>query len=66
MTPVKSSNIASVDHDGQHLTVQFKSGQSWRYQDVPAAKHDAMIAAPSAGKYFASEIKPHHVGTKLD
>lgn len=66
MTPVKSSNIAAVDHDGQHTTVQFKSGATWRYADVPVDKHDAMVNADSVGGYFATHIKPHHDGTKLD
>ena len=66
MTPVKSSNIAAVDHDGQHTTVQFKSGAVWRYADVPADKHEAFVGADSVGKFFNEHIKPHHDGTKLD
>lgn len=65
MTPVKSSNIAAVDHDGQHTTVQFKSGATWRYADVPADKHDAMVNAASVGGFFAKHIRSNHEGTRL-
>jgi hypothetical protein len=66
VTPVKSSNIAAVDHDGQHTTVQFKSGAMWRYADVPADKHESMVNAASVGGYFAQHIRPNHDGTRLD
>ena len=66
MTPVKSSNIAAVGHDGQHTTVQFKSGAVWRYADVPADKHEAMVNAASVGGFFAANIKNAHKGERLD
>lgn len=59
MTPVKSSNIASVAHDQKSntLTVAFKNGTSYRYADVDAKHHAGMCGAESAGKYFATHIR---------
>lgn len=65
-TPVKSSNIKSVGHDPatKTLEVEFNSGGVWRYADVPAEKHQALIGADSIGKHFGQHIKGVHAGTK--
>lgn len=65
LTPVQSSNIAAVGHDGDHLYVQFHGGSTWRYRDVPADKHAEMIKAASVGAFFGKHVKPHHVGEKV-
>lgn len=65
MTPVKSSNIAAVEHDGKHLPVQFHSGETWRYLDVPQTKHAAMMTADSVGGYFHTNIRKAHRGEKV-
>lgn len=65
MTPVKSSNLAAVHHDGAHLKVQFTNGATWRYADVPASKYEAMLSAPSVGGYFHKHIRSHYKGEKV-
>ncbi len=67
MLPVTSSNIQSIGHDPtrQVLAVQFTSGQTWEYEGVPAQVFDAMRGAPSAGSYFAREIKTRYVGRRM-
>lgn len=61
MTPVKSSTIAAVHHDGKQLTVRFKNGGTYDYPDVPQHLYDRMMAAhdggESVGKFFHTHIK---------
>lgn len=66
MSPVTSSNIASVGHDGEHLYVSFKSGGTHRFDDVPSDTFDAMCGAESVGKFFHARIKGKHTSSKLE
>lgn len=68
MTPVKSSNIAAIGHDAEtgKLHVQFKSGGTWVYDDVPAETHAAMTNADSVGSYFHKNIKGKFEGKRRD
>jgi hypothetical protein len=56
---VSSTNIRSVGYDAasETLEVEFKDGDVYRYSPVPARVHDALMAAPSHGKYFNAHIK---------
>ena len=65
-TPVSSSNISSVgyDPDSRTLEVAFHKSGTYAYSDVPQAEYDALMAAPSHGKYFSSNIKPRYTATK--
>lgn len=58
-TPVESSNLRGVNYDpaSQVLTVDFKSGSSVKYANVPQDEVDALCSAPSAGKHFNQFIK---------
>lgn len=56
LTPVKSSNIDSVGHDGQHTYVKFKSGGVWKYP-ATADDHSALLGAESIGKHFHANLK---------
>lgn len=44
LTPVDSSNVAAVGYDeaARELHVQFRSGQTYRYFDVPPDVHAAL------------------------
>ena len=64
MIKVQSSNIEAVDHDGQHLTVQFKSGATWTYHDVPEPVFRKMLSADSIGGYFAKHVRNGYKGAK--
>lgn len=68
MAVVQSSNLHSVgyDPDTKVLRIRFHSGDAWDYADVPAEKHEGLWAAPSAGIYFHSHIKPHYKATKVE
>lgn len=64
----ESSNIAAFGHDlaTSELHVKFRQdGPSYIYSGVPAALHDEMHTAESAGKFFHAKIKgkfTHRVG----
>lgn len=64
MIKVQSSNLEAVDHDGQHLTVQFKSGATWTYHDVPEPVFRKMLSADSIGGYFAKHVKSSYKAVK--
>lgn len=57
--PVWSSNIVSVGYDGpsETLEIEFVRGSVYQFYNVPQSIYDAFIAAPSAGKFFAYQIK---------
>lgn len=61
MTPVNSSQIAAVDHDGDKLIVQFHSGGTYEYAGVPREIYDKMMADHAAGgsigKMFGTLVK---------
>nr|NJM04752.1 KTSC domain-containing protein [Desulfobacula sp.] len=58
LTP-ESSNLARFRYDetSQTLTVQFNSGTTYDYYDVPHHVFEEMKSADSKGKYLNKEIK---------
>ena len=68
MTPVESSNIASVGYDEQTkvLHIQFKSGATHAYSDVSPEKHKALMAAESKGKHFIAHIRNSHKSNRVE
>lgn len=59
MIPVASSNIAAVgyDYDGSILRINFNSGWTYDYYNVPASVYESLMNAPSKGSYHAYNIK---------
>ncbi len=64
MAKVVSSNIEDIEHDGQTLTVKFKSGQTWRYFNVPSHVHNELLNAESIGGYLHRHIKQNYKGER--
>jgi len=56
---VDSSNIESIGYndDTQELYVQFLSGGSYIYSDVPREIFDGLMNAPSKGSFLNREVK---------
>ena len=56
--PVESSNISGVAYNDETRTlyVTFKNGSRYFYQGVPPTVHEALINAPSKGRYLNTEI----------
>jgi hypothetical protein len=60
LTPVKSSILVTVgyDPDGKLLQLEFcRSRAVYQYFSVPAAAHEALLAATSKGSYFNQAIR---------
>ena len=56
MIEVESSVIASIDHSGRNLLVQFLSGRLYRYRGVTRDVFEAFLAAESKGTFFNLKI----------
>ncbi len=56
--PVDSSNLRSVGYDEatQTLEIEFHNGGIYQYYAVPSV-YQALMSAPSHGKYFHAHIK---------
>jgi len=59
MQKVDSSNIHSIGYDPETKTlhVQFQSGATYHYLNVPEETHLALDMAESAGRYMNENIK---------
>ena len=59
MTAVESSTLAALAYDEtrQILQLEFRSRAIYRYFGVPATVYEALLAAPSKGKYFNRAIR---------
>lgn len=57
--PVNSTLLASVLYDASEsiLQLEFCDGVIYRYFDVPAAIHTALLQAASKGAYFNRQIR---------
>lgn len=53
---IQSSMLSSSDYntEDKELTVTFTGGKSYTFTDVPKDIYDALVSAPSAGKFFNS------------
>jgi KTSC domain-containing protein len=58
-TRVESSTLATVGYDQDHelLQLEFCSRALYQYFAVPAAVHEALLAAASKGSYFNQAIR---------
>lgn len=66
-TPVSSSNLASVGYDQANMTleVEFRDGSLYQYFGVPAAVHQELLGAPSAGQYFSHHVRNNYQYSRL-
>lgn len=66
--PVQSSNIVSIGYDAEQraMEIEFVRGAVYRYDNVPAEEHAALISASSAGRYFAANIRGRYDGKKVE
>ena len=56
---VESSTLATVAYDEacQLLQLEFSSGAVYEYFSVPLTVYEALLAAPSKGRYFNQTIR---------
>lgn len=59
MTPVNSTNLAAIGYDpgSRTLRVEFRTGGTYDYFDVPQTEYDGLRNASSHGEYLARSIK---------
>ena len=65
MKLVYSSNLSSVGYENGVLEIHFHSGGIYQYDNVPLSVYEALLAAPSKGKYFHKHIKDNYRPTRL-
>jgi hypothetical protein len=65
--PVISSKVKSIGYDPvqRALHVEFHGGDVYEYAGVAPAVHDALMDAPSKGKFLNAHIKGKFVTRKL-
>ena len=54
---VESSNISKIGHEEDTLYVQYKSGVTYKYKEVPKALYEEFLAADSKGRFMNSKVK---------
>lgn len=61
ITAVASTTLAAVAYDDARevLQLEFRSRAVYRYFGVPGQVYEALLAAPSKGRYFNREIRGH-------
>lgn len=65
MTPVQSSNIHSIGHDGAALYVRFHNGSVYRYPTAGRDLHAHLLAAKSVGSAFQDRVRHFHNGERI-
>lgn len=60
--PVHSSAIASLGYDARQaiLEVEFRSGRTYRYFEVPEFLYQGFVLAASKGDYFRRRINDRY------
>jgi len=63
---VSSSDISSIGYDptSRTLDIEFNSGGTYQYFNVPESTYNALMSAASHGSYFHHHIKDHYRWTK--
>jgi hypothetical protein len=59
VTAVSSTTLATVVYDEARevLQLEFRSRAIYQYGGVPRAVHEALLAAPSKGRFFNQAIR---------
>lgn len=65
---VNSSMLRRVRYDPQNrfLDVVFRTGEKYRYKDVPPAEYKGLMNAESHGKYMQTHIIDHYDVVRLE
>jgi hypothetical protein len=56
---IESSTLTMIAYDSDHqvLWLQFRDGNIYSYCGIPPEIYDALLSAPSKGRYFNSKIR---------
>jgi hypothetical protein len=58
MERVKSSSIAEIGHDGDHLFARYAGGSLYRFKGITVAQYNEIRASKSIGAHMNSFIIP--------
>ena len=66
-TPITSTLLASAAYSRERslLEVRLRSGEIYRYFDVPKRTYAELLAADSKGEYFNACIRKHFIFQKI-
>lgn len=56
MIEVQSSNVVAVGYENGTLAVEFTSGSIYEYANVPQQVYEALLAAPSKGRFLRESV----------
>jgi hypothetical protein len=67
LAPIESSMFDAHHYDpnSRKMTVRFKNGLLYEYDDVGIDKHAAFTESASPGRFFNDKIKNNHMGRKV-
>jgi lysyl-tRNA synthetase class 2 len=67
LTPVSSSSLRAAGYDERRkwLVIQFNSGLTYRYSDVPPVIFAELMEAASKGTFFNTRIRDHYSFVRL-
>ena len=57
MIPVESSFIRAIGYDGSTLWIEFRSGVTREYHQVPGAVYGGLMADTSKGGFFNRYVR---------
>jgi hypothetical protein len=59
--PVDSTTLVAIGYDDTRATLQleFRSHAIYLYFEVPRSVYEALVKAPSKGRYFNGAIRGH-------
>lgn len=62
----ESSLLSSAEWCEGDLTIEFKGGQRYKYENVSLEEFDNFVNAESGGKYFSAEIRGKYETEKIE
>lgn len=67
-TPVKSRMILGVRYDEEtyHLDIVFRTGEKYRYKNVPLFVFEGLMSAESHGQYMHKKVLGRFKYERLD
>jgi hypothetical protein len=67
MTPVSSTNLASVGYDPTThvLCIEFRNGGVYEYYNVPESEYQGLMSASSKGAYHHQHIKGRYSYSRI-
>lgn len=64
-SPVKSSSIKSIGHDGDVLEVEFANGHVYRHSGFPRDQFDRMMQATSVGAHYNAFVRGQYTYERI-